>query len=371
MLSALVSLSLIVGTSVLFLPWRPWSTNETLDFSGGATEQDLSDISVLIPARNEAPTILTTLRALANQGDGLRIIVIDDESVDGTADVIQSSGIAGVELIRGAALEEGWSGKLWALEQGRQRAATPLTLLLDADIVLAPGILANLRQKLLDEQLSMVSLMADLGMQSRSERMLLPAFVYFFKMIYPFKLANDPHSSMAAAAGGCILLRADALTKIGGFTSLRDAMIDDCTLAKRIKSAGGGIWVGLTHSAISQRRYTFQDIWHMVARNAYTQLQYSPLLLATCTALMFVYYLIPPIAVLLGSGLTRIAALVSFMIASIPYAPVLRYYRLPVKYAPALPGVAAIYLAVTWHSAWRYLRGERSRWKGRQYQRAA
>jgi hopene-associated glycosyltransferase HpnB len=370
MLPSLVLLSLIVGTSVLFLPWRPWSTDESLESSGDTSSQDLSDITVLIPARNEATTILSTLRALTGQGDGLRTVIIDDESSDGTAEVAQSSGIEDVELIHGAPLEQGWSGKLWALEQGRQKATTPLILLLDADIILAPGILARLRQKLLEEHLSMVSLMADLGMQSGSERLLLPAFVYFFKLIYPFKLANDPRSAIAAAAGGCSLLRTDVLTKIGGFASLREAMIDDCTLASRIKATGGDIWLGLTRSAVSQRHYTFMDIWRMVARTAYTQLKYSPALLAACTVLMFVYYLVPPIAIVFGSGLTRILALASFLIASMPFMPVLRYYHLPVKYALALPAIAGTYLAMTWHSAWRYHRGERSRWKGRQYQRA-
>lgn len=371
MLSTLLTISIVIAASVVALPWRPWSTRESLDAPTGGTPDDLSDTTVLIPARNEADAIARTLAGVAAQGKGVRVIVIDDESTDGTAAMAAQSGIGPLAILQGTPLPAGWSGKLWALEQGRAQVTTPLILLLDADIVLAPGTLQALRQKLQGGRLQLASLMAHLGMRNTIERLLLPAFVYFFKLIYPFALANDPRSRMAAAAGGCILVRADALNGIGGFAGLRQALIDDCTLARRIKHNGGAIWVGLSHSAVSLRRYTLADCWNMVARNAYTQLLYSPLLLAACTALMLLYYLVPVAGLITGSAAQRLMAAVACALAVAPYIPILRYYRLPIWSALWLPLVAALYLAMTWTSAFRYYRGERSRWRGRQYQRTA
>lgn len=371
MLSTLLTGSIVIAASVVVLPWRPWSTRESLEAVTGGTSDALSDTTVLIPARNESESIARTLAGIAAQGKGVRIIVIDDESTDDTAAIAAQSGIETLTILHGTPLPEGWSGKLWALEQGRAQVTTPLILLLDADIVLAPGTLQALRQKLQGGQLQLASLMAHLGMRNTIERLLLPAFVYFFKLIYPFALANDPRSRMAAAAGGCILVRTEALTAIGGFASLRQALIDDCTLARRIKHNGGAIWVGLSHSAVSLRRYTLADCWNMVARNAYTQLLYSPLLLAACTALMVIYYLVPIAGLISGSAGGRVVAAVACLLAIAPYIPILRYYRLPVWWALGLPIIAALYLAMTWTSAFRYYRGERSRWRGRHYQRTA
>jgi hopene-associated glycosyltransferase HpnB len=370
MATGILLLALLIAASVVLLPWRPWSTRESLEAAHDAHATDLSDITVLIPARNEAAVIAGTLAGLAAQGGGLKVLVIDDESGDGTANVVNASGLPGVEVIAGQPLAPGWSGKLWALEQGRLQVRTPLTLLLDADIVLKPGALSALRRKLKEDRLDLVSLMAHLGMQSLHEKLLLPAFVYFFKLIYPFALAKDPRRRTAAAAGGCILLRTEALGTIGGFNAVSDALIDDCSLAAAIKSAGGRTWVGLTHSAVSRRRYTSAEIWNMVARTAYTQLRYSPALLAACTLLMTVYYLVPP-AAMLGqfAGLTALAT-GTYLLAVLPYVPTLRYYRLSPLWAVLLPIVAAWYLAMTWSSALRYYRGERSRWKGRTYQRS-
>lgn len=369
MLSTLVILAFVIALSVVVLPWRPWSTREALE-ADPSCRAGLADITVLIPARNEAESIGQTLSGIAAQGGSPRVILIDDESTDGTATIARRSGIADMTILTGAPLPEGWSGKLWALEQGLSKVDTPLVLLLDADIVLAPGTLAALQRKLTDDGLQLVSLMAHLGMLSLVERLLLPAFVYFFKLIYPFGLANDPRSRMAAAAGGCILLRTDALRAIGGFASLRQALIDDCTLAARIKRNGGRTWVGLTHSALSLRRYTLAECWNMVARTAYTQLFYSPALLLACTALMGLYYIVPTLGVLAAGGAIRFLSLVALVLSMIPYLPILRFYRLSPSLALALPAVAALYLAMTWTSAIRYHRGERSRWKGRQYHRS-
>ncbi|MCG3202640.1 MAG: hypothetical protein NFCOHLIN_02525 [Gammaproteobacteria bacterium] len=370
MATAILLIALLVAVGVLLLPWRPWSTREALDASPGAPAEDFADVTVLVPARNEAAVIAETLAGLAAQGTNLTVLIIDDQSSDGTAEVVCACGLPGVEVIAGQALAAGWSGKLWALEQGRWRVRTPLTLLLDADIVLSPGTLVALRRRLRQGRLDLVSLMAHLGMRSPHEKLLLPAFVYFFKLIYPFRLANDPRRRTAAAAGGCVLLRTEALSRIGGFNAVRNALIDDCSLAAAVKANGGRTWIGLTHSAVSRRRYTPADVWNMVARTAYTQLRYSPSLLVACTALMTLYYLVPPAAMLgLMPGDAALGA-AACLLAVLPYVPTLRYYRLSAAWALLLPLVAAWYLAMTWSSAARYYRGERSRWKGRVYERS-
>jgi len=204
------------------LPWQPWRVREVLE----ADEQssvDLSDVTVVIPARDEGSVIAGTLQALKLQGPGLRIILVDDQSTDGTADIALNQGLANLDIIRSEFLPKGWTGKLWAQEQGLKVVKTPLTLLLDADIHLMPGILVSLINKRHSENLQFVSLMAILKVGSFWEKMLMPAFIYFFKMLYPFALANKPSSKMAAAAGGCILVDTVALQAIGGMAAIKGA----------------------------------------------------------------------------------------------------------------------------------------------------
>ncbi len=351
---------------IALLPWRPWSTRESLDGDPALAGSDLSDITVLIPARNEARHIAATLEGLRRQGSGLKVVVIDDHSDDGTAEAAAGVPLEALEVIRPPALEPGWSGKLWALQAGLPHARTPLVLLLDADIRLLPGTIAVLREKLRAERRDLVSLMARLRMESGWERCLMPAFIYFFKLLYPFALANSGSRLVAAAAGGCILLRRERLEQIGGFTSLRDALIDDCTLAARIKQAGGRTWLGLTHSAISLRGYPdLKSVWEMVARTAFTQLRYSTGLLLLCTLLMTVAFPLPLLAVVSG-GLYGLSALVLMLLT---YLPTIDYYRLPRTWVLGLPPAGCLYLLMTWSSAWRYWRGRRSQWKGRVYAR--
>lgn len=270
---------LVIWSLVLCLPWRPWSTRESLDAEiNEAHNLNPSQITVLIPARNEAEVIGKTLVSLKTQDESLKIILINDQSSDDTSNIALRAELESLNIISGEPLPDGWSGKLWALEQGRKKVETKYILLLDADISLAPGTLASLLQKIESERLDLVSLMAFLRMISFWEILLMPAFIYFFKLLYPFHLSNASSNKMfskyvAAAAGGCILIRRKALEQIDGFNSLKDSLIDDCTLAHKIKANGGQIWIGLTHSAVSHRRYdTLQTIWNMVARTAYTQL---------------------------------------------------------------------------------------------------
>ena len=276
MFAALAAAATVLWLSVVMLPWRPWSTRERLEPApdSGAS---LQTITVLVPARNEASCIAGTLTALALQGRFARIVVIDDQSDDGTGTIARDLDIDTLVVIDGTPPPPGWSGKLWALNQGRRLCETEHVLLLDADIGLDPGVAAALLRKLEAGPYDMVSVMATLHMQRFWEKLLLPPFVYFFKLLYPFRLASSPASRVAAGAGGCVLLRTRALDAIGGFESLKGAIIDDCTLARRVKDAGGRIWIGLTRSARALRPYDdLSGIWNMVARTAYTQLRYSP-----------------------------------------------------------------------------------------------
>ena len=362
------SAALLAWLIVLIAPWRAWSTRECLAAEASRRCESLDDVTVLIPARDEAETLPKTFACLWRQGPGLDILVVDDQSRDSTREIAQGSGVAGVRVISGAALPEGWTGKVWAQAQARPFLDRPLVLLLDADIALAPGMIATLRARLRERRLGLVSLMAELPMEGFWERLLIPAFVYFFKLVYPFRVANSPSKRVAAAAGGCVLLELRALDAIGGFASLRDAIIDDCTLARRVKDAGFGVWIGLTRSVTSHRRYRgLGGIWRMVTRTAFTQLRYSWLLLALCTLLMVVCFLSPVLISFSPEPSARAIAVAAWLFMWLAYLPTLRFYRLPAAWGLLMPFIGLLFLIMTWDSARRYLLGERSTWRGRRY----
>ncbi len=367
---------LVIWSLILCLPWRPWSTRESLDVDTDvdkSNKHDLSQITVLIPARNEAEVIAETLASLKRQDESLKIVLIDDQSDDNTSTIAHQAGLKNLNIITGKPLPEGWSGKLWALEQGRKYADTEIILLLDADITLVPGTISSLYQKLSSEQLDLVSLMAFLRMHSFWEILLMPAFIYFFKLLYPFHLSNASSDTLlskhvAAAAGGCILVRKEALEKIGGFTALKDSLIDDCTLARKIKTGGGRTWIGLTHSALSHRKYdSLQTIWNMVARTAYTQLHHSPLLLLLCTLIMLIIFVLPLISLFLSGFTIKVIALLTILIMATTYLPTLKFYERSPAWGITLPLIGIIYLLMTWTSAFRHISGSGSSWKQRQY----
>lgn len=350
---------------VLVLPWQPWRNREVLEPTG-SSDFSYHDLTVLIPARNEAAVIASTLEALAKQAPGLQVVVVDDDSEDDTAAVARKVQHLSLTIIPGRPLPEGWSGKLWALEQGLKAVSTDKVLLLDADIQLEPGMLAALLNKLARGEADFVSVMARLRTCGFWEKLLLPAFVYFFKLLYPFALANSGLSRIAAAAGGCILTRVEVLRDCGAFWSLKDALIDDCTLAKKVKRRGYRTWIGLSHGVVSQRSYDdLATVWDMVARTAFTQLRYSILLLALCTGVVGLMAWVPAAALLLPRCFWLGIASLGMTVLS--YLPMLRFYRLSPAWGLVLPIVATLYLLMTWDSALRYLRGERSRWKGRVY----
>ncbi|MEQ9058740.1 MAG: glycosyltransferase [Gammaproteobacteria bacterium] len=361
----------VMWVGLLLLPWQPWSTRESLHAAPGDAASDFGDITALIPARDEAGCIADTLRALAAQGRLARIVLIDDQSSDGTGDIARALGIENLEVVAGSNPPPGWSGKLWALHQGLEQVSSSRVLLLDADIQLAPGALAALATRMASEGLTLASVMATLHMGNAWEKLLLPPFIFFFKLIYPFALANRPGSRIAAAAGGCILLETAALRGIGGFAALHDAIIDDCTLARRIKQAGGTTWLGLSRDVCAIRPYeTLDNIWNMVARSAFTQLRYSTPLLVLCTVLLLVSFVAPVLGVLRGGPVGFLAGLVALGAMARAYLPTVRYYALHGAWTATLPLAACLFLAMTWHSAIRYWSGERSRWKNRSYERA-
>lgn len=356
-----------IWTIVLLLPWRPWSTRERIAADDTNHHPSLQQVTVVMPARDEAESIVATLTAVARQGDLAQIVLIDDQSADLTATHARALGIPHLTLLDGTPPPPGWSGKLWALQQGLRHATTEYTLLLDADIELHPGIINALLQKLTTGGFDLVSVMARLKMDTFWEGLLIPPFIYFFKMLYPFALSNSASKWVAAAAGGCILIKSDMLHRIGGVDALRGALIDDCTLARLVKAHLGRTWLGLSHDVVAIRPYgDLKTIWNMVARTAFTQLRYSSPLLLLCTGLMVLTFCVPVLGLLCERD-SRTLAVVALALMLITYLPVLTYYRRSWFWLPTLPLAAVIYLAMTWTSALRYWRGERSRWKNRVY----
>ena len=357
----------------LALPWRPWSTRERIE-PGALPASVREPVGVLIPARNEAGTIARMLAALRHQAGIARIVVVDDRSDDDTAAIAASIAAAGpaVRVVNGSETPASWSGKLWAQQQGLERLDTPLLLLLDADIELAPGLLDALHEKLLREQLDQISIMAELPAESLPERLMLPAFIYFFKQLYPFAWVNRHDRPFAAAAGGCVLLRREALLEAGGFAAWRDCLIDDCELAARVRARGGRIWLGLSHSVRSLRRHPdFESVLETVRRTAYIQLRQSTLLLGLVVVLMLLLFALPPLALAVGllSGRTGLlaAGAIGWLLMTVAYLPQVRFSRLRPAWALTLPAAAMLFLRATIESALRHHFGRGADWKGRRY----
>jgi hopene-associated glycosyltransferase HpnB len=362
----LAALSLAIWVYLLAGHGRFWQSGPTLR---PATPPHAPAVTIIIPARDEAPTIARALRSLLAQtyAGPFRIILVDDQSRDGTADAASMLADSRLTIVRGTERPPGWSGKLWALNQGVQAATSDLLLFTDADIEHAPAHLATLVAKLTADGCDLVSEMVALSTHSLAERALVPAFVFFFALLYPFDRVNDPASPTAAAAGGTVLLRADALARIGGLESIRGALIDDVALATKIKRVGK-IWLGHSAQATSIRPYPHPaDIWRMISRTAYTQLRHSPLLLAGTVLGMIVVWLVPPLATLFGHGAARFAGLLGWIALSASYVPTLRRFRASLLWAPALPLVAVFYTAATIASAADHITGRGVMWKRRSY----
>jgi hopene-associated glycosyltransferase HpnB len=424
-------LSLLIWLYLLGLRGQFWRSDQLLESSPASPSTSgqsaiptvLPAICAVIPARNEADLLPTTIRSLLTQDypGEFTIIVVDDHSTDGTAQAAIETAESlqqahRLQVMQAAPLPPGWTGKLWAMEQGVQKAqatAPDYILLTDADIQHDSLNLHRLSSKAVQDSLSLVSVMVRLRCDSFWERLLIPAFVFFFEKLYPFRWVNDPTNSTAAAAGGCILVRRETLNAIGGIASIRDALIDDCALAKAVKGStplpvtdfmGGSqfvshpdlmgelqfaptdsslltphspytlIWLGLSDRTLSLRPYpSLKSIWDMVARSAYTQLNYSPLLLVGTVLGMAIVYLVPPLSLMLGLMIGRweiaLVGLGGWLLMTIAYFPTVQFYRCSPGYALALPGIAFLYNLMTIDSAWRHWRGQGGVWKGRVYER--
>jgi hopene-associated glycosyltransferase HpnB len=332
-------------------------------------------IVAVIPARNEEGSIARSLTSLLRQDYPGRfsVVLVDDNSEDETATLAasvpqQTGSPVPLTVLHGEPLPEGWTGKLWALEQGiaaASRDGPDFVLLTDADIVYESDELRALAARAASGGYVLTSLMVKLRCESFAERAFIPAFVYFFQMLYPFSWVNDARNPVAAAAGGCMLVKADALARAGGIAVIRDALIDDCALARVMKTQGP-IWLGLTDRVRSIRASgAVADIHAMIARSAYAQLRYSPLLLALTLAGMALTYWAPPFIALFGHGTARALAVAAWGLMAVSFWPILRFYGLTALWAPALPAIATGYMAFTLSSASQHMLGKGGRWKGR------
>jgi hopene-associated glycosyltransferase HpnB len=346
------------------------------DVAGHERLESWPDVIAIVPARNEAETIAQTVESLAAQTypGRLQIIVVNDHSEDATAEIVRRISEAGdvphlVSVLESETLPDGWTGKIWAMRQGARKATESAPQYLwftDADIVHAPDTLERLVSRAEPQNLDLVSLMVLLQAKSFAERLLIPAFLYFFLTLYVPRWIANPKSGTAGAAGGCVLLRRSALERIGGFAAIRTEVIDDCALARAVKHSGGSIWMGLTRSSVSLRAYSsFSEVRDMIARTAFTQLNYSLLiLLGTLVGLIFTY-LLPVFAVLSGQTLALLGGIAAWLLMSLTYFPTVKFYGLPGWWAPLLPAAAAFYAYATCLSAVRYWLGRGGQWKGR------
>jgi hopene-associated glycosyltransferase HpnB len=319
-------------------------------------------IVAVIPARNEADVIGRALRSLAPHVS--QIVVVDDASTDATAEAAR-----GAVVLHAKPLPSGWTGKLWALAQGIDHALTlapDYLLLTDADIEHDPASLTELVLLAEQHRLDLASYMVQLACATTAEKALIPAFVFFFLKLYPPKWIASPASKTAGAAGGCILIRPEALARIGGIAAIRNEVIDDCALARAVKQSGGRIWMGLTRDTCSIRSYGgFREIGRMISRTAFNQLHHSVLLLLAAIAGLFVTYLLPPILVLTGKPLPMILGAVAWLLMSIAYWPMIRFYERAPLWSLSLPLVALFYMGATVYSAIQYWIGKGGQWKGR------
>jgi hopene-associated glycosyltransferase HpnB len=343
-------------------------------------DQDLvqwPDVVAIIPARDEEDGVGKCVASLLRQdySGHFSIVLVDDESSDATEAVARAASIScGAEerlrILRGAARPPGWSGKVWAMNQGLgevARLAPPPELLLfcDADIVFSPDILSMLVRRIKADNGALVSLMAKLRCASLAERALIPAFVFFFQMLYPFAWVNDPRARTAAAAGGCMLANRQALLRAGGFEAMRAALIDDCALAALMKRQGP-LRLALTRGVVSLRAYpSLDDVGAMIARSAYAQLDYSPIKLIGVVVGMGVTFLAAPVAALFASGAAALLGFFAWVVMALAFQPMLRFYGRATLWGLALPLVAAVYLVFTLKSAYLYARGRGGLWKGR------
>lgn len=375
-MTALALLALAVWLVLILARGGFWRVAPDLLAEAGEPAHEAAVLAI-VPARDEADMIARTLPTLLAQEmpGSFHVLLVDDGSEDGTADVARRAADAAghadrLTVLRAAPPPPGWAGKLWAMEEGmrwaaREGRAPEFVLFTDADIAHAPGLLARLVGEATRERAVLVSLMARLATASRAERWLVPPFVYFFRMLYPFRWVNDPVRGTAAAAGGVMLVRRRLLEEAGGPGAIRGALIDDCALGRLLKRVGP-VRLRMTRDAVSLRPYPrFADIRRMVVRSAYAELRYRPERLAVALLGLALVFLVPPLALLAGNGPARLAGLGATLLMMASFVPMLRFYGLSPLRALSLPLVAAVYGAFTAESALAHRQGRGGAWKGR------
>ncbi len=388
-------LSLLIWICLWLFWGRFWHLEKLKPIQSTTNLDSWPSVWVLIPAKDEAENIAQCLESVLSQNYAgkLNVVLVDDQSADGTAEIARKTAVslektAQFDLISGQSLPPNWKGKLWALQQGinsvqsslektahqngKAKSVPEYFLLTDADIQHHPVNLQELVSKAETENLDLVSLMVLLRCQSFWEKLLIPAFVFFFRLLYPFWLANQPGSFVSAAAGGCILIRASTLQKINGFEKIKNALIDDCSLAKQVKSRGGKTWLGLTTETISLRPYdSLQSIWKMVTRTAFNQLGYSWLLLMFTIVGLGLVYLLPWWAIAQGIITNNLEltllGLAIWGLMSLAYYPLIRLYKISPIWSFLLPAIAFLYSLMTIDSAIKHSQGKGGAWKGRTY----
>jgi hopene-associated glycosyltransferase HpnB len=365
----LALLALIAWLYLYFWHGRFWVSAPELP---AAVPAESPPVDIIVPARDEAATIAPVIASLLAQdyAGAFQVLLVDDDSTDDTA--VRAGAAAHLRILRGQPKPAGWSGKLWALHQGVAASGAPWLLFTDADIVHDPRHLGALMAGAQRHEVGLLSEMVRLNCSSLAERALVPAFVYFFQMLYPFASVNDPHSAVAAAAaaGGTVLIQRAVLERCGGIGAIRGALIDDVALAALVKPAAP-IFLGHSAFAASIRPYPrFADLWQMIARTAFTQLRYSALLLAGTIAALTLVWLVPAACMVGGQGLGRECGGLAFALAALSYQPTLRRYRRSPLWALGLPLIALFYMAATIDSARSYWFGRGARWKSRAYERA-
>ncbi|MFC4607629.1 glycosyltransferase [Streptomyces maoxianensis] len=353
------------------------------DVAVGEAPDHWPDVAVVVPARDEAEVLPVSLPSLLAQvyPGRAEIVLVDDGSTDGTGELARSlserHGGLPLRVVSPGEPEPGWTGKLWALRHGIASAradGSEYLLLTDADIAHEPDSLRELVAAARTNGLDLVSQMARLRVASGWERLIVPAFVYFFSQLYPFRWVNRTGARTAAAAGGCVLLRAEAAERAGVPESIRQAVIDDVSLARAVQRTGGRIWLGLADRVDSVRPYPrLANLWRMVSRSAYAQLLHSPLLLTGTVVGLALVYLAPPVTLCAGvwghDAAAGWAGGLAWAVMTGTYLPMLRYYRQPLLLAPLLPFTALLYLLMTVDSAVQHYRGRGAAWKGRTYAR--
>jgi hopene-associated glycosyltransferase HpnB len=377
LIGAIACLPLLIWAYLVVGRGGFWLARERDDRGQPAEPKAWPAVTAVVPARDEADVIARSIGSLLAQDypGAFRVILVDDNSSDGTARAARDAADAlphgeRLTVVSGAPLPAGWTGKLWAMKQGIATAgedtdAPKYLLLTDADIAHAPDNLRHLVARAEAHGLVLTSLMAKLSCVTGAERLLIPAFVYFFDMLYPFAWVNDARNRLAAAAGGCMLARSDALEAAGGIAAIRTAIIDDCALGAAMKTRGP-IWLGLTERAHSLRPYvTVGEIGRMISRSAYAQLGYSPLMLAGTLAGMVLTYLAAPLVTIFAPGPWRFVGLAAWALMTLSFLPMLRFYRRSPLWSLALPLIGALYTAFTVQSAIDVWRGRGGAWKGR------